>query len=443
MSGPILQAALDLTELKRAVQIGKEAVAGGADWIEVGTPLIKSEGMNAVRTLKSVFPDNTIVADMKIADTGTLEVEMAAKAGADVVCVLASSDNSVIEEAVRAGNLYGVKIAADLLNVPNPLERSLELEKTGVDILIAHVGIDQQMKGMDALSLLREIAGKVSLPIGAAGGLDAVSAGEAVKAGASILLVGSSITKAADVRAAAAEIKKSAAAAYGTLSDNAASKTAKTAKTAIKDVDKEIHEIFMQVSAPNVTDAMHRKGAMSGLVSYCGNVKVAGRALVVRTIAGDWAKPVEAIDKAKKGEIIVIDNGGRTDVAPWGELATWSCVSKGVAGVVIDGAVRDIDGIKETGVAMFAKAVCPNAGEPKGFGEIGAEIVCCGQNVRNGDWIVADESGVVVVPKERAYEIARRALEIHKNEVRIRAEIKSGGTLSDLLELYKWEKKQN
>ena len=443
MSGPILQAALDLTELKRAVQIGKEAVAGGADWIEVGTPLIKSEGMNAVRTLKSVFPDNTIVADMKIADTGTLEVEMAAKAGADVVCVLASSDNSVIEEAVRAGNLYGVKIAADLLNVPNPLERSLELEKTGVDILIAHVGIDQQMKGMDALSLLREIAGKVSLPIGAAGGLDAVSAGEAVKAGASILLVGSSITKAADVRAAAAEIKKSAAAAYGTLSDNAASKTAKTAKTAIKDVDKEIHEIFMQVSAPNVTDAMHRKGAMSGLVSYCGNVKVAGRALVVRTIAGDWAKPVEAIDKAEKGDIIVIDNGGRTDVAPWGELATWSCVSKGVAGVVIDGAVRDIDGIKETGVAMFAKAVCPNAGEPKGFGEIGAEIVCCGQNVRNGDWIVADESGVVVVPKERAYEIARRALEIHKNEVRIRAEIKSGGTLSDLLELYKWEKKQN
>ena len=443
MSGPILQAALDLTELKRAVQIGKEAVAGGADWIEVGTPLIKSEGMNAVRTLKSVFPDNTIVADMKIADTGTLEVEMAAKAGADVVCVLASSDNSVIEEAVRAGNLYGVKIAADLLNVPNPLERSLELEKTGVDILIAHVGIDQQMKGMDAISLLREIAGKVSLPIGAAGGLDAVSAGEAVKAGASILLVGSSITKAADVRAAAAEIKKSAAAAYGTLSDNAASKTAKTAKTAIKDVDKEIHEIFMQVSAPNVTDAMHRKGAMSGLVSYCGNVKVAGRALVVRTVAGDWAKPVEAIDKAKKGEIIVIDNGGRTDVAPWGELATWSCVSKGVAGVVIDGAVRDIDGIKETGVAMFAKAVCPNAGEPKGFGEIGAEIVCCGQNVRNGDWIVADESGVVVVPKERAYEVARRALEIHKNEVRIRAEIKSGGTLSDLLELYKWEKKQN
>ena len=443
MSGPILQAALDLTELKRAVQIGKEAVAGGADWIEVGTPLIKSEGMNAVRTLKSVFPDNTIVADMKIADTGTLEVEMAAKAGADIVCVLASSDNSVIEEAVRAGNLYGVKIAADLLNVPNPLERSLELEKTGVDILIAHVGIDQQMKGMDALSLLKEISGKVSLPIGAAGGLDAVSAGEAVKAGASILLVGSSITKAADVRAAAAEIKKSAAAAYGTLSDNAASKTAKTAKTAIKDVDKEIHEIFMQVSAPNVTDAMHRKGAMSGLVSYCGNVKVAGRALVVRTIAGDWAKPVEAIDKAKKGEIIVIDNGGRTDVAPWGELATWSCVSKGVAGVVIDGAVRDIDGIKETGVAMFAKAVCPNAGEPKGFGEIGAEIVCCGQNVRNGDWIVADESGVVVVPKERAYEVARRALEIHKNEVRIRAEIKSGGTLSDLLELYKWEKKQN
>ncbi len=439
MSGPILQAALDLTELKRAVQIGKEAVSGGADWIEVGTPLIKSEGMNAVRTLKGVFPENTIVADMKIADTGTLEVEMAAKAGADVVCVLASSDNSVIEEAVRAGNLYGVKIAADLLNVTNALERSLELEKMGVDILIAHVGIDQQMKGMDTLSLLKEIAGRVNLPIGAAGGLDAKSAGEAVRNGASILLVGGNITKAADVKAAAAEVKRSAVEAYESLS-----KTASVNESAVhKDLDEEIHEILMQVSAPNVTDAMHRKGAMSGLISYCGNVKTAGKALVVRTAAGDWAKPVEAIDKAKKGEIIVIDNGGRTDVAPWGELATWSCVSKGVGGVIIDGAARDIDGIKETGIPLFAKAVCPNAGEPKGFGEIGAEIECCGQSVRNGDWIVADESGVVVIPKERAYEVARRALEIHKNEVRIRAEIKSGGTLSDLLELYKWEKKQN
>ena len=83
-----LQIALDFMNLDRALQIAKEAVAGGVDWLEVGTPLIKSEGMHAVRTLRKEFPDHTIVADMKIMDVGTIEVEMATKAGADVVIVL-------------------------------------------------------------------------------------------------------------------------------------------------------------------------------------------------------------------------------------------------------------------------------------------------------------------------------------------------------------------
>ena len=428
MSGPILQVALDLTELKRAVQIGKEAVSGGADWIEAGTPLIKSEGMNAVRTLKAEFPNHTIVADMKIADTGALEVEMAAKAGADVVCVLAASDDSVIEEAVRAGRLYGVKIMADLLNAPNPLKRAEEMERMGVDIIAAHIGIDQQMKGMNAVDLLKEISGSVSIPVGAAGGLDSESAAQAVLSGADILLVGSSITKSADVKAAAKAIRDS-------IDRPEPQKSTKNSR------DNEIRDIFMSVSAPNITDAMLRKGAMSGLMSICGNVRMVGRALTVSTVAGDWAKPVEAIDIANEGDVLVIDNQRAKHIAPWGELATHCCLNRGITGVVIDGAVRDADDIKGIGLPVFATAVCPNAGEPKGFGEIGAEISCCGQQVRTGDWIVGDESGVVVIPKERAYEIARRALEVRRNEVRIREEIKRGATLSSISELLRWEKK--
>jgi 3-hexulose-6-phosphate synthase/6-phospho-3-hexuloisomerase len=205
--------------------------------------------------------------------------------------------------------------------------------------------------------------------------------------------------------------------------------------------DEETLALFQQVSGPNVTDAMHRKGAMTGIFSVCGNVKIAGKAVTVHTIGGDWAKPVEAIDTAKKGEIIVINNDGVTDVAPWGELATLSCLQKGVAGVVIDGAVRDIDDIRAMKFPLFAKAIVPNAGEPKGYGEINAEIRCAGQVVRPGDWIIGDESGVVVVPQERAYEIARRALEVRKNEERIREEIRRGSTLSTIAELIKWEKK--
>jgi 3-hexulose-6-phosphate synthase/6-phospho-3-hexuloisomerase len=103
--------------------------------------------------------------------------------------------------------------------------------------------------------------------------------------------------------------------------------------------------------------------------------------------------------------------------------------------------VRDVDDIRRLSYPLFARAIVPNAGEPKGFGEINAEIVCCGQAVRPGDWIVGDMNGVVVIPKERAYEVARRAREVQKNEERIREEISRGGTLSRIQDLEKWEKR--
>lgn len=428
MEKAILQVALDLLELKRALQIAQESVDGGADWIEAGTPLIKSEGMQAVRSLRDHFPQVTIIADMKVADTGAIEVEMAAKAGADIVCILAEADDAVVAEAVRAARLYGIRLMADLINARDPKARALQLESMGVDIICAHVGIDQQMTGKDTLDLLSTLAGTVRIPVAVAGGIDAESAGEAVRHGAGIVIVGGWIIRSADVTASTRKIR--------------AAMDKPSGKSLVKKSgDEETRAIFLQVSSPNITDAMHRKGAMAGIFSLCGNVKMVGRAVTVHTIAGDWAKPVEAIDVAKKNDVIVINNDGVTDVAPWGELATRSCKTKGLAGVVIDGAVRDVDDIRALKFPLFAKAIVPNAGEPKGFGEINAEIRCAGQYVRPGDWIIGDESGVVVVPQERAYEIARRALEVRKNEERIREEIQRGSTLSVVTELIKWEKK--
>jgi len=428
MKQPVLQVALDLTELSRALQIAKEAVLGGADWIEAGTPLIKSEGMQAVRALKAQFPDHAIIADMKIADTGTLEVEMAAKAGAGIVCILADADDSVIAEAVRAAHLYGVQLMADLINTPDPVRRAKELEAMGIDIIAAHVGIDQQMLGKSSVDLLFSIIGEVTVPLAVAGGLDAMTAAQAVQHGAAIVIVGGAIVRSADVIASTSVIRTSI--------DNPSIQPAQKASP-----DERIRELFSKVSSPNVTDAMHRKGAMQGVISICGNVKMVGRAVTVQTFAGDWAKPVEAIDIAATGDVIVINNDGAIHVAPWGELATLSCIKKGIAGVVIDGAVRDVDDIRLTRFPLFAKTIVPNAGEPKGFGEINAEISCAGQVVNPGDWIIGDESGVVVVPGKRAYEIARRAFEVRKNEERIREEIRRGSTLSQVAELIKWEKR--
>src|SRR2546429_6196661 len=100
---PVLQVALDPVHLKRGLLAAKEAVEGGADWIEAGTPLVKSEGMEVVRQLKKSFPGKTIVADLKTMDTGAFEVEIAAKAGADVITVMGVTDDATILEAGRGG----------------------------------------------------------------------------------------------------------------------------------------------------------------------------------------------------------------------------------------------------------------------------------------------------------------------------------------------------
>ncbi len=426
---PALQVALDFMNLPRALRIAESAVNGGADWVEAGTPLIKSEGLEAVRSLKKRFPNHTVVADLKTMDVGGLETEMAAKAGADVVTVLGVSDDGTIEEAVRAGKNFGARVMVDMLGVEDKIKRAKEVESLGVDYICIHVGIDQQMKGKDPFDELKRIAGEVSLPIAVAGGINSESAPRAIENGATIVIVGGAIIKAEDPERAAKEIKEAMEKGEG-----------KRTELYRKYGEDEIRKAFELVSTPNISDAMHRKGAMHGIIPRINpGRKMIGRAITVRTMDGDWAKPVEAIERAEKGDVIVIDAGAGYN-AIWGELASWSCKVKGVAGVVIDGAARDIDAIKEMDFPVFSRNISSNAGEPKGYGEIGVEIVCGGQTVREGDWVIGDESGVVVVPRERAVEIANRALDVREHEDRIRAEIKEGKTLSEVMELDRWEK---
>ncbi len=423
---PKLQLALDFLNLDRAIQLAEESVAGGVDWIEVGTPLIKSEGLNAVRKIRNRFPKHKIVADMKVMDTGRYEVEAAAKAGADVVVLLGVADDSTIQDAVKAARNYGCEIMVDLMNVPDMLDRARVLEGIGVDYICVHVGIDQQMRGIDPVKELRKLSKSVKVSLAIAGGINSESASLAVDAGASIIIVGGAITKAADAEKATRLIKE----VMG---------SGKPVETKLYKKYADPLKILRKVSTANIADAMHRLGGMEGIKALSCNGRVAGRAVTVRTYPGDWAKSVEAIDVAKKGDILVVDACGRGK-AVWGELASQSCKLKGIAAVVIDGVVRDIEDIREMGFPVFAREVGPVAGEPKGYGEINVPVTCGNVSVKPGDFIVGDMDGVVVIPKEDSVEVANRALDIFERENRIRKEIKEGSTLSKVLDLKKWER---
>src|SRR5436305_10285505 len=192
---PVLQVALDHMHLKRALLAAAEAVQGGADWLEAGTPLNKPEGMEVVRQLRKSFPGTTIVAGLKTRDQGALEVEIAAKAGADVVTVMGVTDDATILEAVKAARRYGAKIMVDLMRVPDKPARAKELEKLGVDYLNMHVSIDEQMIAHTPLQELKAVASATALPVAVAGGLNSETVAQGVAGGASVVLVGGAIIK--------------------------------------------------------------------------------------------------------------------------------------------------------------------------------------------------------------------------------------------------------
>ncbi|OGF50921.1 MAG: bifunctional hexulose-6-phosphate synthase/ribonuclease regulator [Candidatus Firestonebacteria bacterium RIFOXYA2_FULL_40_8] len=426
---PILQVALDFVDMHRALLAATEAVAGGADWLEAGTPLIKAEGLNAIRELKAKFPTKVIVADMKTMDAGRAEVEIAAKAGAKVVDVLGAAADSTIAECVEAAKNYGCEVVVDMIAVKDVVKRAIEVEKLGANYIAIHTSIDDQMRGKSPFEILKQVTAAVKIPVAVAGGINSENVVDAVKAGASIVIVGGSITKAKDAKKAALDIKK------------AMSSLKKIETTLFKrGGEADILKILKQVSTANISDALHRTPSLADIKPILNGLKMVGQAVTVRTYPGDWAKPVEAIDIAKPGEVIVVDVAG-VGPAVWGGLATTSCVRKKIGGVVINGAVRDTEEIKKFKFPAFSKLIMANAGEPKGFGEINVPISISGVKIFPGDWIVGDDDGVIVIPKEKAVEYANRAMDVLEKENRLTKEILEGSTLSSVMDLLKWEKK--
>ena len=422
-----LQLALDFANLSQALRVAEEAAPAGPVWLEAGTPLIKSEGLDCVRRLRAAFPQHTIVADMKTMDAGRAEVEMAAKAGANVVAVLGAASDSTIAECVEAGHHYGAQIMVDLCEVADPVARARRVEELGASIIGVHCAIDVQMVGGSPLDTLREVAAAVSVPVAVAGGLNSETAPVAVAAGASIVIVGGAISKAPDAEAATRAILEA-------IASGQAAETQLYKRVGLEGV----RDTLARCQTAHICDAMHRAGWLPGPKPIKLGLRCVGPAFTVWTYPGDWSRPVRAIDEAQPGEVLVIDVRGEAP-AVWGEEATRSAKGKGLAGVVIHGAARDSAQIRALDFPLFCTRVAPVAGDPKGIGRMRVPLRIGETDVWPGDWVVGDDDGVVVVPQGRAVEVANRALAVLEREDRELAEIDAGHTLAEVGELSRWE----
>ncbi len=197
---PVVQVSLDLTTIEEALETAQVAVEAGIDWIEAGTPLILAEGLHGVEKLRERFPNHPIVADLKTMDGGYLEAEMMAKAGANIVVVMARAHEATIRRVVDAGRDYGIKTMGDDLGCENKPAAAKWMESLGVDFIIHHLGYDERnyIKGLSCMSDLEEVVKAVKIPVQAVGGLTIKEAISCPAHGAPLVVLGAPLVIDAD-----------------------------------------------------------------------------------------------------------------------------------------------------------------------------------------------------------------------------------------------------
>ncbi|MGN0837676.1 MAG: RraA family protein [Pyramidobacter sp.] len=179
--------------------------------------------------------------------------------------------------------------------------------------------------------------------------------------------------------------------------------------TEVKRPGRELVEAFRGIPSSNINDMMNRLFCMHASIQLLNPdhaVQLLGTAITVKAPIGDNLFFHEAIDLAQPGDVIVVDGAGFSNRSLAGEIMMKFCQYKGIAGIVVDGCMRDLDALRELKMPIYCAGITPEGPYKNGPGEINTPVACGGQVVMPGDILVGDMDGVVVIHKEDAEEMA-------------------------------------
>jgi 4-hydroxy-4-methyl-2-oxoglutarate aldolase len=185
-----------------------------------------------------------------------------------------------------------------------------------------------------------------------------------------------------------------------------------------------------------ISDCMGKTGQMNASIKpvYRG-AKLAGTAVTVLCPVADNLTIHKAMEVAQPGDVLVVNAGGYPNAGLFGDVMSLAAKVKGLSGLVIDGGVRDIEGIAELGFPVFASAINPGGTVKKVLGTINLPISCGGISIKPGDIIIGDADGVVVIPREKATEVRTKASQALQQEEAFKKEIVAGKSTVELLGL--------
>ena len=180
---------------------------------------------------------------------------------------------------------------------------------------------------------------------------------------------------------------------------------------------KELVEAFRGIPVANIDDNMGRIAAVDASIFPLNpNAKLLGTAFTVNAPAGDNLLFHKALDMAQPGDVIVLANKGSLSRSLCGEIMSNYAKSRGLAGIIIDGCVRDSAALRELDFPVYAKGITPNGPYKNGPGEMNFPVSFAGIIINPGDIIVGDADGLLVIRPEDAEELAKKAKAWHDSE---------------------------
>jgi regulator of RNase E activity RraA len=191
-------------------------------------------------------------------------------------------------------------------------------------------------------------------------------------------------------------------------------------------LDTALVDAFRGLASSNIADAMGRFGFMDPDIQSRSGLPLCGLAVTVNARPADNLMVHKALQVAHPGDIVVVSTGGNMTSAVFGELMCRTAVAAKLGGLVVDGAIRDVEGITALGFPAYSRSVSPGACDKDGPGEINVPISCGGTVVAAGDLIVGDRDGVAVVPRAHVSEVLGLVRDLVKKEHARVAEIKAG-----------------
>jgi 3-hexulose-6-phosphate synthase len=165
-------------------------------------------GSTVITAMKNAHPDKLVFADLKTADAGELEADIAFKAGADLVTVMGAAGDATIIGAVKAATAHGKGVVVDTIGYPDRVRRAQEVIKLGVEFVELHAGLDEQWTAGYSIQVLIDEAARVGVPVSVAGGVNIDNVAAVVRAGAKVVVAGAAIYGAEDPALAAKALRE-------------------------------------------------------------------------------------------------------------------------------------------------------------------------------------------------------------------------------------------